>query len=89
MDQSNDLALQFTLAPAALRFSVEVRLRRAGERWIALATIQGQPQTGIGATPRAALAAVLDQLSTLAVTILMADTGLLEPSVAIAGMATG
>jgi len=89
MDRSTDLAVDFTLAPAALRFAVEVRLRRSGQRWVAVVQIDGRAQTGIGTTARAALTAALDSLGQLAVTVLMADPALLEPSVAIAEMATG
>jgi hypothetical protein len=89
MDRSNDPILDFTLAPAAMQLVVDVQLRRCRERWIAVASTNGRSQTGIGESPRQALSAALDPLGRLAVTALMADPGLLEPSILIAQAAAG
>jgi hypothetical protein len=89
MERSSDLTVEFTLAPAALRYSVDVRLRRAGDRWIAVSRSGNSSLTGIGTSPRAALTAALEPLGKLAMTVLMADTGLLEPSLTVAQAAAG
>jgi hypothetical protein len=81
--------IEFRLAPAELRVSVDVRLRRAQERWVATATIRGERQVGLGSSPRQALKAALAALDTRAVTALLADTALLEPSVTIARISAG
>ncbi len=86
---TNSLSIGFRLEPPTLRLSVEVELRRAGERWIAMAVFGGARQIGLGTSPRAALAAALASLDTAAVTVLLADTALLEPSIAIARIAAG
>jgi hypothetical protein len=82
-------SLEFTLAPASLPYVVDVRLRRSGERWSVIADVQGRTHIGIGTSPRAALTAALTPLGKRAVTLLLADTGLLEPSVTLAGLAVG
>jgi hypothetical protein len=74
-----DGQIQFTLEPAAPLPSVDVRMRRFGERWVA--EVGGdQPNVGIASTPREALTAALSPLGERSVTLLLADLSLLEPS---------
>jgi len=89
MDRPIDHIVAFRLAPAGLGFGVDVRLRRAGERWVAVVVLDGREQTALAPSPRAALTAALATLDASAVKALLADTGLLEPSVEIAVLATG
>lgn len=77
-------SIEFTLTPATLSFAVAVRLRRAGERWVAQVGACGQQWTGLAPSARAALAAALEPLGDRASTVLTADLGLLEPSVRVA-----
>jgi hypothetical protein len=84
MDRTIDTAITFRLAPADLTFGVDVRLRRAGERWVAIAGIAGREQTGVGASPRGALNASLATLDARSIRALLADTALLDPSCVIA-----
>lgn len=70
--------IQFTLSRPC-GGPVSVSLRRAGERWVA--TLDGGgASAGLGSSARAALQAVLEPFGTKAVTKLMADVALLEPS---------
>lgn len=71
-------AISFTLSPTGLGYSVRVTLRRVGPRWVA--RVQGAGAVGVGASPRAALSAVLRPLGEPAVKLLLADLGLVEPS---------
>jgi hypothetical protein len=71
--------IRFTLQPASPMPSIDVRMRRFGERWVAEAQSE-LPNTGIAQTPREALAAALSPLGTAVVTLLLADLSLLEPS---------
>ena len=87
MNRSATASLQFRLAPASLDYDVEVRLRTDGDRWIANATVKGDARLGIGATSRAALAAALSALPSRDVTLLLADTMLLAPSIEVAQLA--
>lgn len=73
--------IRFTLTPAG-GVAVDVRLRRAGERW--LARIGGdQGHAAIGASAHAALAAAVQLLGQPAVSALLADLCLLEPSLRV------
>jgi len=58
---------------------VAVSLRRAGERWVAQLDGNGAA-IGLGTSARAALQAALEPFGEYAVTQLMADVALLEPS---------
>jgi hypothetical protein len=74
-------AIEFTLQPAGCP-PVRVRLRRGGDRWAA--EVSGQAVgLGIATTAGLALAAALEPLGGSAVTRLMADLGLLEPSLQV------
>jgi len=80
-----DGQIQFTLEPAAPLPAIDVRMRRFGARWVA--EVGGdQPNIGLALTARAALAAALDPLGESAVTRLMAELSLLEPSVRVLEM---
>lgn len=71
------------LGSLELGVEVEIRLTRLDGRWLAVADFGDEPEVGIGATPRAALAAALSTLGKRATAALMADPGLLAPSLAI------
>jgi len=71
--------IEFTLSADAGRPPVEVRLRRAGERWVAqLPGTAGA--VGIGTSARAALRAALEPLGSESAVRLLADVGLMAPS---------
>jgi hypothetical protein len=74
-----DGQVQFTLQPVATLPAIDVRMRRFGDRWVAEAGTS-LPNVGIAGTPREALAAALAPLGANAVTRLLADLNLLEPS---------
>lgn len=67
-----------------LGIEAEIRLRELEGRWLAVADFGGEPEVGIGATPRAALSAALATLGDRAAAALMADPQLLAVSVAVA-----
>ena len=66
-----------------LGLDLEIRLRQLDGRWMAVADLGGEPEVGIGPTPRVALAAALATLGERAAAILMADPQLLGASAAI------
>jgi hypothetical protein len=66
-----------------LGVEVEIRLRQLDGRWLAVADFGGEPEVGIGATPRAALAASLATLGTRTAAALMADPQMFGLSAAI------
>jgi hypothetical protein len=66
-----------------LGHDVEIRLRQLDGRWLAVAGFDGEPEVGIGATPRAALAAALATLGERTAAILMADPQLFGVSAEI------
>ena len=78
-----DGQIQFSLQPPAPMPAIEVRMRRFGERWVAQAgtTI---PSVGMATSPREALKAALEPLGDKAVTRMLADLRLLEPSIDVA-----
>lgn len=81
---------QFVLSAPGVVASVEVRLRSIGERWVAVAVVDGAPaEVGIGAQPRDALVASLGRLGLVERTALLADLSLLEPSCEILAAAAG
>ena len=71
------------LASQELGLEVDVRLRELDGRWLAVAEFDGEPEVGIGATPRAALAASLTTLGNRAAAALMADPALFGVSASI------
>jgi hypothetical protein len=66
-----------------LGIEVEIRLRQLDGRWLAVADFGGEPEVGIGPTPRVALAASLATLGERAATALMADPQLFGLSAAL------
>jgi hypothetical protein len=72
------------LASEELGVDVEIRIRDLDGRWLAVADFGGEPEVGIGATPRVALAAALATLGERAAATLMADPQLFGVSVRIA-----
>lgn len=83
MEQPRLISVNTRLASGELGIDVEIRLRQLDGRWLSVADFGGEPEVGIGATPRAALAASLATLPKRAVTVLMADPQLLGVSLAI------
>jgi hypothetical protein len=72
------------LASEELGLDVEIRIRDLDGRWLAVADFGGEPEVGIGATPRVALAAALATLGERAAATLMADPKLFGVSARIA-----
>lgn len=84
MDQQPRLvSVNARLASEELGLDVEIRLRQLDGRWLAVADFGGEPEVGIGATARAALAAALATFGDRAVAILMADPQLFGVSAQI------
>ena len=84
MDQQPRLvSVNGSLASAELGIEVDIRLRQLDGRWLAVADFGGEPEVGIGPTPRASLAAALASLGDRAATALMADPQLLGLSLAV------
>jgi hypothetical protein len=77
------VSVQFRLG-AASPLSVAVSLRSFGDRWMAVATLGGEQEIGLGRTAREALTASLASLGQPAVRALLGDLALLAPSVEIA-----
>ena len=71
------------LSSKELGLDVEIRLRQLDGRWLAVADFGGEPEVGIGGTPRTALAASLASLGDRSAAALMADPQLFELSAAI------
>ena len=79
MDATSEI--EFTLTPAG-RAPVAVRLRRRHERW--LAEVSGSAfAAALGSTAREALTAAFQPLGDAATRLLLADLGLLAPSIAV------
>ena len=73
--------VQFSLKQGSAQ-PIDVCLRRLGPRWVA--EVSGPVLgTGLGLTARTALTAALQPLGDPVIRALMADLGLLEPSVAV------
>lgn len=83
MDQPQLVSVNIHLASEEIGVDVEVRLRQLGDRWLSVAEYGAEPEVGIGATARAALAASLATLGERAAAALMADPQLLGVSAAI------
>lgn len=84
MDQQPHLvSVNTRLASEELGLDVEIRLRQLDGRWLAVADFGGEPEVGIGASPRIALAAALASLGNRAAATLMADPQLFAVSAAI------
>jgi hypothetical protein len=77
------VSLNFRLASDELGLDIGVRLRQLDGRWLAVADFDGEPEVGIGASARTALAASLASLGKRAAATLMADPQLLGVSARI------
>ena len=74
MDQQPHLvSVNARLGSQELGIEVAIRLRDLDGRWLAVAEFGGEPEVGIGATPRAALIAALGTLGERTAAALMAD----------------
>lgn len=71
------------LGSQELGIEVGIRLRQLDGRWLAVAEFSGDPEVGIGATAREALAAALATLGERTAAALMADPQLFGLSVEI------
>ena len=78
------ISVNTRLASEELGLDVEIRLRQLDGRWLAVAEFGGEPEVGIGASPRVALAAALASLGKRAAATLMADPQLFAVSAKIA-----
>jgi hypothetical protein len=84
MDASPRLvSINIQLSADELGLGVAIRLRELGDRWLAVADFGGEPEVGIGPTPRHALAASLATLGERTAAILMADPQLIGASLAV------
>jgi hypothetical protein len=84
MDQQPRLvSVNARIGSAELGIVVGVRLRQLEGRWLAVAEFGGDPEVGIGPTPRAALNASLATLGERTAAALMADPQLFGLSAAI------
>lgn len=84
MDQQPRLlSVNVHLNSTELGIDAEIRLRQLEGRWLAVADFGGEPEVGIGGTPRAALAAALATLGQRAAAALMADPQLFGASAAL------
>lgn len=84
MDRQPHLVSATTrLACEELGLEVVIRLRQLDGRWVAVADFGGEPEVGIGTTPRVALAAALAKLGERSAAIVMADPQLFALSAAI------
>jgi microcystin degradation protein MlrC len=77
------ISINTRLVSEELGLDLDIRLRQLDGRWLAVADFGDEPEVGIGATPRVALAAALATLGERAAAILMADPQLFEASAAI------
>lgn len=71
------------LASEELGLDVDIRIRQLDGRWLAVAEFGAEPEVGIGATPRVALAAALATLGERTAAVLMADPQLFGVSVQV------
>ena len=83
MEQPRLISVNARIGSEELGLEVEIRLRQLDGRWLAVADFGGEPEVGIGATPRVALAAAFATLGERAAAALMADPQLFGVSVAI------
>jgi hypothetical protein len=84
MDQHPTLiSVNARIGSSELGIEVDIRLRDLDGRWLAVAEFGGEPEVGIGASPRAALAASLATLGQRTAAALMADPQLFGVSTEI------
>ena len=74
------ISVNFRLTADELGLDVDVRLRELDGRWLAIAAFDGEPEVGIGASPRDALSAALATLGNRAAATLMANPQLFAVS---------
>ncbi len=80
--EATQASIEFTLRPHGGQHAVTVRLRRLAHGWVA--EVGGAlSNIGVGGSARQALTAGLQPFGDSAIRALMADLGLLEPSVAV------
>jgi hypothetical protein len=84
MNERETDAIHFRLE--SLATVVDVQLRRSGPRWVVTADVAGRQIVAIGMSPREAMRVCFEPLGQTRATALMADLGLLEPSVALLRM---
>lgn len=77
------VSINTRLVSEELGLELDIRLRQLDGRWLAVADFGGEPEVGIGASPRVALAAALATFGERAAAILMADPQLFAASAAI------
>jgi hypothetical protein len=87
MENPRLVSVNARLASDELGIDVEIRLRQLDGRWLSVAAFDGEPEVGIGATPREALAASLATLGERAAATLMADPQLFGVSARIRRLA--
>jgi hypothetical protein len=83
MDNPRLVSINTRFSCEELGLDIEIRLRELDGRWLAVADFGGEPEVGIGANPRLALAASLATLGERAAAILMADPQLFGVSAEI------
>jgi hypothetical protein len=83
-----DRSIRFRLT-AARDAQADIRLRRAGDRWISVSDSRGHEVTGIGSTARAAIVASIEWLGPTAVRGMLVDLRLLDVSVLLAEATAG
>jgi hypothetical protein len=76
--------VEFRLDADGIGLTIDVRIRSFGDRWMAVAEIDGEPEVGLGRTARQALEASLGSLGQRVTRTILADLQLLAPSVEIA-----
>jgi hypothetical protein len=74
--------IEFTLRPDGVVAPVHVRMRKRLDRW-AVEVSGVRSGVGIGVSAREALAAALEPLGEVQARRLLADLGLIEPSIAV------
>lgn len=80
--EGTQTSIDFTLRPGSGQSAVSVRLRRLAHGWVA--EVGGAlSNIGVGGSARQALTAGLLPFGDSAIRALMADLGLLEPSMAV------
>ena len=81
------VSLNFRIAADELGLDVAVRLRELDGRWLAVAKFGGEPEVGIGASPRAALSAALATLGDRTAAAVMANPQLFAVSAELLALA--
>ncbi|MEX2546612.1 MAG: hypothetical protein WD830_02340 [Chloroflexota bacterium] len=82
--ESSAPSIEFTLTSLGT-LAVHVRMRRRGDRWLAEVT-ESEFAAALGSSAREALAVALQPFGDSAMRMLLADLGLLAPSVAVLEM---